>query len=99
MFDALRKGTIAAAWTGTADAGVPSDVAVLADRKPVLIQAENVVPLYRRNELDQQQLRAINELAGVLDTGSLVDMRRQVAEGADPRTVAESWLSAHPLGR
>ncbi len=65
----------------------------------MLIQAENVVPLYRRNELDQQQLRAINELAGVLDTGSLVDMRRQVAEGADPRTVAESWLSAHPLGR
>jgi hypothetical protein len=28
-----------------------------------------------------------------------VDMRRQVAEGGDPRTVAENWLSAHPLGR
>lgn len=90
---------ITAAWTGTADAGVPSDITVLADRKPVLIQAENVVPLYRRNELDQQQMRAVNELAGVLDTGALVDLRRQVAEGGDPRTVAENWLSAHPLGR
>ena len=99
MFTGLRNGTVTAAWTGTADAGVPSDVAVLADRKPVLVQAENIVPLYRRNELDQQQLRAINEVAGVLDTGSLVDMRRQVAEGGDPRSVAEAWLSAHPLGR
>lgn len=99
MFDALRKGEIIAAWTGTADNGVPGELVVLADRKPALIQAENIVPLYRRNELDQLQVRAINELAGVLDTGSLVDMRRQVAEGGDPRTVAENWLSAHPLGR
>ncbi|MCI4674937.1 hypothetical protein K9U37_08505 [Mycolicibacterium litorale] len=99
MFEALRRGEILAGWTGTADSGVPSDLVVLADRKPTLVQAENIVPLYRRNELDQQQVRAVNELAGVLDTGSLVDMRRQVAEGGEPRTVAENWLSAHPLGR
>ncbi len=99
MFAALRKGAITAGWTGSADSGVPSELVVLADGKPTLVQAENIVPLYRRNELDQQQVRAINEIAGVLDTGSLVDMRRQVAEGADPRSVAEDWLSAHPLGR
>jgi len=99
MFDALRMGEITAGWTGTADNGVPGELVVLADRKPALVQAENIVPLFRRNELDQQQVRAINEVAGVLDTGSLVDMRRQVAEGGDPRTVAENWLSAHPLGR
>ncbi len=99
MFAALRAGDITAGWTGTADAGVPSDLVVLADRKPELVTAENIVPLYRRNELDDPQVRAINELAGVLDTGSLVDMRQHVAEGRDPRTVAEEWLSAHPLGR
>ena len=99
MFDALRAGAVTAAWTGTAETGVPSDVVVLADRKPALVLAENIVPLYRRNELDDRQVRAINELAGVLDTGSLVDMRTHVAEGRDPRTVAEEWLSAHPLGR
>lgn len=99
MFDALRSGQITAGWTGTADNGVPSELVVLADRKPALVQAENIVPLYRRNELDQLQVRAINELAGVLDTGSLVDMRRQVAEGGEPRVVAENWLAAHPLGR
>ncbi len=99
MFAALRAGDVTAAWTGTADTGVPSDVVVLADRKPELVMAENVVPLYRRNELDTQQVRAINELAGVLDTGSLVDMRHHVADGRDPRSVAEEWLSEHPLGR
>jgi glycine betaine/choline ABC-type transport system substrate-binding protein len=99
MFEALRAGDITAGWTGTADTGIPSELVVLADRKPALVMAENVVPLYRRNELDQQQVRAINELAGVLDTGSLVDMRQHVAEGRDPRSVAEDWLSAHPLGR
>ena len=99
MFAALRAGEITAGWTGTADTGIPSELVVLADRKPTLVMAENIVPLYRRNELDQQQIRAINELGGVLDTGSLVDMRQHVAEGRDPRSVAEDWLAAHPLGR
>ncbi|WP_200902785.1 glycine betaine ABC transporter substrate-binding protein [Mycobacterium sp. EPa45] len=99
LFAALRAGDITAAWTGTADTGVPGDVVVLADRKPELVMAENIVPLYRRNELDDRQVRAINELAGVLDTGSLVDMRHHVGDGRDPRSVAEEWLSAHPLGR
>ncbi|BBY62559.1 glycine betaine ABC transporter substrate-binding protein [Mycolicibacterium helvum] len=99
MFDALRAGEITAGWTNTADAGMPSEFVVLADRKPALVMAENIVPLYRRNGLDEQQVRAINEIAGVLDTGSLVDMRQHVAEGRDPQSVAEDWLSAHPLGR
>ena len=98
MFDALRAGVINAAWTGTADPAVPDGVVVLVDRKPTLVPAQNVVALYRRNELNQFQLRAINELAGVLDTTSLVDMLRQVKAGGDPRSVAEAWLTANPLG-
>jgi glycine betaine/choline ABC-type transport system substrate-binding protein len=99
MFDALRAGEITAAWTSTADVAVPDGVVVLVDRKPTLVPAQNVVALYRRNELNQMQLRAINELAGVLDTAALVDMLRQVRAGADPRSVAEAWLTANPLGR
>lgn len=98
MFAALRESAITAGWASTADPGVPSGVVVLTDRKPALVQAENVVPLYRRNELSESQVLAIDQIAGVLDTASLVDMRRQVAAGADPRSVAERWLAAHPLG-
>ena len=99
MFDALRTGAITAAWTGTAAADVPDGVVVLVDRKPTLVPAQNVVALYRRNELNQMQLRSINEIAGVLDTAALVDMLRQIRAGADPRSVAEAWLTANPLGR
>jgi glycine betaine/choline ABC-type transport system substrate-binding protein len=98
LFAALQAGQINAAWTTTATPNIPSGLVVLSD-KTALIRAENVVPLYRRNELDEQQVLAVNEVAGVLDTGSLADMRRQVAEGKDPGLVADAWLDAHPLGR
>ena len=99
LFAALRDGSVNAVWTTTADTSVPDDVVVLVDRKPTLVPAENVVALYRRNELNKMQLRALNELAGVLDTAALVDMLRQVKAGEDPRAVAETWLAANPLGR
>ncbi|OBH88539.1 glycine betaine ABC transporter substrate-binding protein [Mycobacterium sp. E2733] len=99
MFAALRAGQLTAGWTTTADPGLPADLVALADGKPALIRAENVVPLYRRNALSDRQLLAINEVAGVLDTAALVDMRRQMAGGADPQAVAGGWLAEHPLGR
>jgi glycine betaine/choline ABC-type transport system substrate-binding protein len=99
MFAALRAGQLTAAWATTADPAIPSDLVSLADGKPALIGAENVVPLYRRNALTDRQLLAINEVAGVLDTAALADMRRQVAGGADPQAVAGGWLAEHPLGR
>lgn len=99
LFEALRARTISVAWTSTADPDVPHDVVVLTDGRPALVRAENVVPLYRRNELAESQLLAVNEVAGVLDTAALVQMRRQVAEGSDPGAVADDWLAEHPLGR
>ncbi|WP_435405591.1 glycine betaine ABC transporter substrate-binding protein [Mycolicibacterium komossense] len=99
LFNALRAKQINAAWTTTADPGVPGDVLVLTDAKPALIQAENVVPLYRRNELTARQVLAVNEVAGVLDTAALKRMRQQVAEGTDPQAAAEGWLADNPLGR
>lgn len=99
LFAALRTGQVTAAWTTTAALEAPADLVVLADGKPALVQAENVVPLYRRNELTDRQLLAINEVAGVLDTAALVEMRQQVKTGIDPQAVAEGWLGEHPLGR
>ena len=97
LFDALGAGMITAAWTTTAATDVPDGIVVLVDRKPTLVPAQNVVALYRRNELDQLQVRAINEIAGVLDTTALVEMLRQVDGGADPTVVADAWLAANPL--
>ncbi|CDO90034.1 hypothetical protein AWC29_04415 [Mycobacterium triplex] len=99
MFAAIRAGQLTAGWTTTADPAIPGDLVALADGKPALIRAENVVPLYRRNALTDRQVLAINEVAGVLDTSALADMRRQVAGGADAVAVAGGWLAEHPLGR
>jgi glycine betaine/choline ABC-type transport system substrate-binding protein len=98
LLAALRAGQVNAAWVSEATPNIPTELVVLSD-KTALIRAENLVPLYRRNELNEQQVLALNEVAGVLDSGSLVDMRRQVAEGKEPGLVADAWLDAHPLGR
>ncbi len=97
LFEGLRTGQVNAVWTSTADPDIPADAVVLADRTS-LIRAENVVPLYRRNALSEMQLLALNEVAGVLDTAGLVQMRRQLAAGDDPAHVAEGFLAEHPLG-
>jgi glycine betaine/choline ABC-type transport system substrate-binding protein len=97
LFASLRAGQVNAAWTSTAAPNLPDNTVVLSDRT-ALIRAENVVPLYRRNELGEQQVLALNQIAGELDTGAIADMRRQVAEGKEPGVVAGAWLDAHPLG-
>lgn len=105
LFAALKTNRINVAWTSTADPAVPEDsdgphgIVLLADHKPMLIQAENAVPLYRRNELNPQQVLALNQIAGALDTAALERMQRQVAAGADPRVLADQWLVDNPLGR
>lgn len=97
MFEAVLAGRFNAAWTTTAAHGIPEKLFTLSDRTS-LIRAENLVPLYRRNTLDERQVLALNEVAGVLDTAGLARMFEQVAEGADPGQVAGAFLTEHPLG-
>lgn len=96
LFAAVQRGEVNAAWTTTAAPFIPTDLVVLADRT-ALIRAENVVPIYRRNTLDENQVLGLNEVAGVLDTAALAEMRARVREGADPAVVADEWLTDHPL--
>ena len=97
LFAALKAGEINSAWTTTAAPNIPTELLMLSDRTS-LIRAENVVPLYRRNELAESQVLAINEVAGVLDTAALAQMRAEVADGTDPGLVANAYLAEHPLG-
>lgn len=97
MFAAVLAGEINGGWTTTAATGVPPELLTLSD-KTSLIRAENLVPLYRRNELDERQVLALNEVAGVLDTAALAQMRADVADGEDPGHVADAFLAEHPLG-
>lgn len=97
LFAAVRTGQVNAAWTSTAAPNIPAELLMLSDRTS-LIRAENLVPLYRRNELNEAQVLALNEVAGVLDTAALADMRAQVEDGTEPGLVAGAFLAEHPLG-
>ncbi len=97
LFAAVRAGEVNAAWTSTAAPNIPTELLMLSDRTS-MIRAENLVPLYRRNELNESQVLALNEVAGVLDTAALADMRAQVEEGIEPGLVAAAFLDEHPLG-
>ncbi|MEH3129800.1 MAG: hypothetical protein PGN27_07560 [Mycolicibacterium neoaurum] len=97
MQAALRSGRINMAWTTAAAPDQPADLNVLSDRT-ALIRAENIVPVFRRNGLTQTQQRSVNELAGVLGTDALAQMRSEVAAGGEPGAVAGAWLGTHPLG-
>jgi len=97
LFAALRAGQTNAAWTSTAAPNIPAELLMLSDRTS-LIRAENLVPLYRRNELTETQVLALNEVAGVLDTAALAQMRAEVADGTEPGLVADAFLAEHPLG-
>jgi glycine betaine/choline ABC-type transport system substrate-binding protein len=97
LFGAVLAGQINAAWTSTAAPGIPTELLMLSDRTS-LIRAENLVPLYRRNELSESQVLALNEVAGVLDTAALAEMRAQVSDGTEPGLVAGAFLAEHPLG-
>jgi glycine betaine/choline ABC-type transport system substrate-binding protein len=96
-FGSVLARRFSAAWTTTAAPGIPPELLMLSDRTS-LIRAENLVPLYRRNELNESQALALNEVAGVLDTAALAEMRAKVADGADPRQVADAFLAERPLG-
>lgn len=97
LFAAVPAGKVNAAWTSTAAPDIPTELLMLSDRTS-LIRAENLVPLYRRNELNESQVLALNEVAGVLDTAALADMRAQVEDGTEPGLVAGAFLAEHPLG-
>jgi len=97
LFAAVLAGQVNAAWTSTAAPNIPTELLMLSDRTS-LIRAENLVPLYRRNELNESQVLALNEVAGVLDTAALADMRAQVENGTEPGLVAGAFLAEHPLG-
>jgi len=97
LFAGLRSGQVNAAWTSTAAPDIPEDVVVLTDRT-ALIRAENLVPVYRRNELTESQVLALNAVAGQLDTATLVQMLRRVSGGADAQQVADGFIAEHPLG-
>lgn len=60
------------------------------------LPTENVIPLFRQGSLDDDEIRALNKVAGELTTEDLQDMVSEVeAEGRPIGTVVADWAVAH----
>lgn len=97
LFAALKRGEVAVAWTSSANPALPADGVTVVDDEKNWLPANNVVPLYRRNELSEPQVLSLNKVAGELTTGELAAMTREVSGGGDPRRVVDTWLNDHQI--
>ena len=97
LFEALRAGQVNAAWTSTADPDIPVDAVVLTDRTS-LIRAENVVPLYRRNELSETAGARAQRGRGRAGHRSVGADAARGGRRAHPSQVVDGFLAEHPLG-
>lgn len=60
------------------------------------LPAENVIPLFRRGSMTDDEIRALNKVAGELTTEDLADMVAQAdADGRAIDAIVAEWLGAH----
>lgn len=97
LFAALKRGEVAVAWTSTANPALPAAGVTVVDDEKSWLPANNVVPLYRRNELSEPQVLSLNKVAGELTTGDLAAMTREVLSGVDAQRVVDTWLNDHQI--
>ncbi|NKY49074.1 glycine betaine ABC transporter substrate-binding protein [Nocardia vermiculata] len=77
--------------------GGAGDLVVAGDPE-YAFRARNVIPLLRQGELDQQQLKKLNYVAGELTTAEFTEIVRSVRdEHASAADLARGWLDAHSL--
>ena len=97
LFAAVRAGQVNAAWTSTAAPDIPAELLMLSDRTS-LIRAENLVPLYRRNELNEHRCSRSTRWPACWTPRRWPRCGAQVEDGTDPGLVADAFLAEHPLG-
>ncbi|NGP04501.1 ABC transporter substrate-binding protein [Rhodococcus sp. 14C212] len=63
--------------------------------EPPVFTAQNVVPVFRKQGLEERQLEALSLVAGELTTADLAEMLERVGGGEDSAVVAQAWLTEH----
>ena len=96
---ALAQGTVDVALLFTSDGAIELKDFVLLKDDMGLQPAENVTPVVRQDALERFPGLAgvVNAVSGLLTTDDLRSMNAQVAQGAQPGTIAREWLARHGL--
>lgn len=92
----LAADEIQVAGTAVGAPGLDQDGVTMLAFPAGQLPAENVIPLFRRGSLTDNEIRALNKVAGELTTEDLADMVAQVDSGGRPiDAVVGQWLSEH----
>lgn len=96
VFDALRAGRIGVGVVRSSDPVLhPEDMVVLDDDEDA-IAAQNLVPVFRKGSLSEDQLALVNRISGELTTDDLRELLLGIEFGsASPIALADFWLDEH----
>lgn len=95
---ALRDGSVQAADIFSTDPAMKKYGFVALQDPKSMFAAQNIVPIAKAGKISQPAVDACNAVSAKLDTATLLDLVSQVANGADPGTVAQQWLRSVGLG-
>lgn len=95
---ALKDGSVQAADIFSTDPAMKKNGFVALKDPKNMFAAQNIVPIAKAGKISQPAVDACNAVSAKLDTATLLDLVSQVADGADPATVAKQWLSSVGLG-
>lgn len=92
--EALKKGDVDVVLLFTTDPGIPANGWVALEDDKHLQQAENVIPVIRKENVDPDVTKLLNDVSAKLDQKSYVEMLSKVyIDGDDVEATAKAWLT------
>jgi osmoprotectant transport system substrate-binding protein len=99
IVNALTNGQAQAANIFSTDPSISSNGFVTLDDPKLLFGSDNVVPLVRKDKVNDTITAALNAVSAKIDTATLTDLVKQVdVDKKDASAVAKDFLSKNGLG-
>lgn len=96
LLDALRAGEVGVGLVHSADPILDEDDMVVLDDDRDALRAQQIVPVFRKGSLTEDQLTLVNRISGELTTEDVRDLLVGVEVGsATPADLANHWLDRH----
>jgi osmoprotectant transport system substrate-binding protein len=99
IVNALKNGQAQAANIFSTDPSIPANGFVTLEDPKLLFGSDNVVPLIRKDKVNDTITAALNAVSAKIDTATLTDLVEQVdVDKKDASAVAKDFLAKNGLG-
>jgi len=94
--EALASGDIDVGLVFSSDGGVAARNLVVLDDDKTLQTVDNIVPVIRKDVVDDDIRRVLDKVSSQLNTADLIQLNKRAdVDKADPETLAKEWLDQH----